>query len=557
MPTPWFDAHQTAGDALLTRPKYMNLYLDYKGADALIALVLGNEEEKERADKALKKRAREMWNLLQENPTEIETIKKIVSEAEERDRRRKPTSAKRSENRYPLSSSSSSSSSSYNSGSEAAASAPRFERAAAASSSSVHELIKNSTEIDQDPCASCDHELSIEELKRKLHGIVQYAEKVFPVPGSKPQEKNRWCNESVAILKGQPYTRAMINGELKHSIVENLVKNAEWRLQGGMELKIEAAYDWTKGQNPTYNPNPSATGTIRPDIVIHQKGDPSSVVMVIDMKFPCPADGTPASPPRKHPHKENTHTTQAAICEEGLKPTHGVWLLSPLWGYKKDKEKENESFPLGENHDELAHKAAWAARDSVKDRIQRPPFSQTPISAAAKEYIEYLKNQFVKGILFGTTDNPFITWNAAVNSASISSSSGSSSPLFNSSTSSSAAAASSSSRSSNQLAKRKAGNTSLKTHEGADATNYWAQGGKRTMKDSASASTSSSSGSSPSLLNSSSINPSASSSSSSSHSSTLRAKRKAENAPPETSEGTETANYLAHDGKRTMKNLSK
>jgi hypothetical protein len=97
------------------------------------------------------------------------------------------------------------------------------------------------------------------------------------------------CEEPIVDPKNRTerIRRKLVLGTLKHDWAEACVRTAmaEKTLEGGVEFKIEATYS-KSGQ--FQGENVIMEDSIRPDVVIHQRGNPDHVLHVFDFKFPCP-----------------------------------------------------------------------------------------------------------------------------------------------------------------------------------------------------------------------------------------------------------------------------
>lgn len=150
------------------------------------------------------------------------------------------------------------------------------------------------------------------------------------------------CQEEVGRdSRGQPVTRAMALGTLKHAVALQCVREKLGELMPE-NFSIEPRYHYDVSKSVTRLLDPKQVeawlrdglvallvGTLVPDVVIHASGNPLKVQVVYEMKFPCPSTnpGKWRDYPLDHPHQQ---PNQKALYEIALGGK--AKLMTPRYG---------------------------------------------------------------------------------------------------------------------------------------------------------------------------------------------------------------------------------
>lgn len=153
------------------------------------------------------------------------------------------------------------------------------------------------------------------------------------------------CQEEVGRdSRGQSVTRAMALGTLKHAVALLCVREKLGELIPE-NFSIEPRYHYDASKKLTRLIHPERVeewlrdglmallvGTLVPDVVIHDAGNPLKVQRIYELKFPCPSTNGPrwGDYPADHPHQG---LNQQKLYEEALGGE--TWLVTPRYGVSR------------------------------------------------------------------------------------------------------------------------------------------------------------------------------------------------------------------------------
>jgi hypothetical protein len=180
-------------------------------------------------------------------------------------------------------------------------------------------------------------EVLLLECAKQAH--FQVNERMFG-PGKRPTREQ--CEEVVKNPWNQEVKLAVELGRLKHEMaLECARKELEERLPGNYSLEPRYGYDAKTKQTRLISREQVEEwlqagwlhlllGTLVPDVVIHETGNPLKVQAVYDFKFPCHASTDPSwhRYPPNHPYQG---FTQGDMYQRVLKVDAPAF-VSPNWG---------------------------------------------------------------------------------------------------------------------------------------------------------------------------------------------------------------------------------
>jgi hypothetical protein len=178
----------------------------------------------------------------------------------------------------------------------------------------------------------------LEECAKEVH--FQVNEREFG-PGKSPTREQ--CEEVVRVQGNQKITRAMELGTIKHELaLECARKKLEQEVPGNYSLEPRYAYDLKTNRTRLLTREQVEEwlkagwlhlllGTLVPDVVLHETGNPMKVQAVYDLKFPCHPAAPPSwnSHPAGHPYfkfnqKQIYQKALGTPKVNSVSPNHGV-----------------------------------------------------------------------------------------------------------------------------------------------------------------------------------------------------------------------------------------
>jgi hypothetical protein len=145
--------------------------------------------------------------------------------------------------------------------------------------------------------------------------------------GRSPDQEE--CRKVVRREQGRDVTRAMELGQRKHERALRCVREGVATLHPE-QVSVEPRYQREPGTGVWSRLDPEQVaewlllgmkgrlwGSLAPDVVIHEPGNPNKVQRVYDLKFPCPADNAPSwsvySPGQAHHPKDQGQMYREAL----------------------------------------------------------------------------------------------------------------------------------------------------------------------------------------------------------------------------------------------------
>jgi hypothetical protein len=145
--------------------------------------------------------------------------------------------------------------------------------------------------------------------------------------GRSPDQEE--CRKVVRREQGRDVTRAMELGQRKHERALRCVREGVATLHPD-QVSVEPRYQREPGTGVWSRLDPEQVaewlllgmkgrlwGSLAPDVVVHEPGNPNKVQRVYDLKFPCPADNPPRWG-RYTPEQPHYPKTQKQMYEEAL-----------------------------------------------------------------------------------------------------------------------------------------------------------------------------------------------------------------------------------------------
>jgi len=204
----------------------------------------------------------------------------------------------------------------------------------------VETFMEDEQDVPVSAVEKCE-EVSVFTFARIVYAAAKEAEdevnKAVFGEGKTPEKE--WCGAGWHDNQ----TNGMRLGDRKHERAEAILaeKMKGKKLADGLEFKIEATYFCGKKKETVYRGIKAAEkNTIRPDIVVHRKGDPTFVEVLFYFKFTCPPTNEPKWG-KNTTHDDYKGMTQGAIYSLILDPQGGCHLVNPHHGVSHDILEED------------------------------------------------------------------------------------------------------------------------------------------------------------------------------------------------------------------------